>query len=105
MKFMILERENKNKPKKVAKNDEIYEVASMKEFNALSAADDSGFVFVKFFAPWCGHCKKLEPTYEDFARVFGNEESVVVARVDCDAHRELCSRYDVSGYPTLKFFP
>jgi len=67
--------------------------------------DKSKDVFVKFYAPWCGHCKKLEPTYEDFARVFGNEESVVVARVDCDAHRELCSRYDVSGYPTLKFFP
>lgn len=60
--------------------------------------------FVKFFAPWCGHCKKLEPDYEKFAAAFVNEPDVVVARVDCDQHRDLCSEFSVSGYPTLKWF-
>ncbi len=30
---------------------------------------------------------------------------VVVASVDADAERDLGSRYGVTGFPTLKFFP
>jgi len=59
---------------------------------------------VEFFAPWCGHCKKLAPDYEKVAAAFANEPNVVVAKVDADAHKDLGSRYGVTGFPTLKFF-
>ncbi|CAI5483709.1 unnamed protein product [Closterium sp. Yama58-4] len=61
--------------------------------------------FVKFYAPWCGHCKKLAPEYENFATAFKKTKSVVIAKVDCDEHKDLCSKYSVSGFPTLKWFP
>ncbi|KAI0728533.1 protein disulfide isomerase [Fomitopsis betulina] len=61
---------------------------------------------VEFFAPWCGHCKKLAPTYEEVANAFGHaKDKVIVAKVDGDgAGRPLGQKYGVKGFPTLKWF-
>jgi len=72
--------------------------------NFDSVVDGSKNVFVKFFAPWCGHCKSMVPAYEETAEVFAKESDVVIADVDADQHKELASRFGVSGFPTLKFF-
>jgi protein disulfide-isomerase-like protein len=60
--------------------------------------------FVEFFAPWCGHCKNLAPEYEKVATAF-TKLPVKVASVDADKHKDLGSRFGVSGFPTLKYFP
>ncbi|XP_053350065.1 protein disulfide isomerase family A, member 7 isoform X2 [Clarias gariepinus] len=59
-------------------------------------------LLVEFFAPWCGHCKRLAPEYEAAAtRLKG---IVPLAKVDCTANSETCEKFGVNGYPTLKIF-
>ncbi|PSN66322.1 disulfide isomerase [Corynespora cassiicola Philippines] len=60
---------------------------------------------VEFFAPWCGHCKNLAPTYEELATTFQHAgDKVTVAKVDADNHKALGKKFGVSGFPTLKWF-
>jgi protein disulfide-isomerase-like protein len=67
--------------------------------------DNTKDVLVEFYAPWCGHCKKLAPDYEVAAASLAGENGVVVASVDADKHKSLGERFGVTGFPTLKFFP
>ncbi|XP_014281802.1 thioredoxin domain-containing protein 5 homolog [Halyomorpha halys] len=57
--------------------------------------------FVKFYAPWCGHCQSLSPTWENVGITFAPHESVTIGKVDCTVHKEACRTYDIKSYPTL----
>ncbi|KAJ1417172.1 Thioredoxin-like superfamily [Sesbania bispinosa] len=79
-------------------------VLSSDNFNEV-VLDETKDVLVEFYAPWCGHCQALAPTYEKVATAFKMDEDVVIANVDADQYKDLAEKYGVSGYPTLKFFP
>lgn len=57
--------------------------------------------FVAFYAPWCGHCMILEPTYYKLAQSFQYDKSVSISRINCDLYHKVCREYGVKGYPTL----
>jgi len=60
-------------------------------------------VLVEFFAPWCGHCKNLEPHYKAAAAQLGDK--VVLATLDATVHTTKSSEFGVRGFPTIKYFP
>ncbi|XP_071736726.1 protein disulfide isomerase-like 2-3 isoform X2 [Rutidosis leptorrhynchoides] len=57
---------------------------------------------VEFFAPWCGHCKKLAPEWKKAAKNL--QGKVKLGHVNCDDEKSLMSRYKVQGFPTILVF-
>ncbi|KAJ3075058.1 hypothetical protein HDU98_009346 [Podochytrium sp. JEL0797] len=77
---------------------------SEEAFDAVVGAAGKN-VLVEFYAPWCGHCKSLAPVYEKVAKAFATESNCVVANVDATVNKDVAEKYEVKGYPTIKFFP
>lgn len=61
----------------------------------------SGKHFIKFYAPWCGHCQKLAPVWEQLALSLEFENEISISKIDCTLYRSICNQFDVKGYPTL----
>ena len=59
---------------------------------------------VEFYAPWCGHCKALEPEYTAAASQL--KGTVKLGKMDCDdaTNKPVCGRMGVQGFPTIKYW-
>ena len=48
--------------------------------------DETKDVLVKYYAPWCGHCKKLAPIWDELAEEVKDIEDLVIAKFDATAN-------------------
>jgi len=76
-------------------------VLTGENFDSLTAGKNA---FVKFMAPWCGHCKSMKAAWEQLGDEYSGSKSVVIGDVDCTVEADLCSKHGVSGYPTVKYW-
>jgi len=83
--------------------DDVVELGDA-DFDSKLADMDTALVM--FYAPWCGHCKRLKPEFEKSATdLLRNDPPVNLVKVDCtEAGKDTCGRFEVRGYPTLKIF-
>lgn len=78
------------------------DVVTLTTKNFADVVAKEKLVFVKFFAPWCGHCQSMA---EDFKKTATElKGKAVLADVDATTEEELAKKYNIDGFPTLKLF-
>ena len=60
------------------------------------------WVFVELYAPWCGHCKSLEPIWDELAQVVASKTDLVIAKMDSTANE--VAGVSVKSFPTIRLF-
>ncbi|CAA2998835.1 disulfide isomerase-like 5-2 [Olea europaea subsp. europaea] len=80
-------------------------VLELDESNFDASISTFDYIFVDFYAPWCGHCKRLAPELDKAAPVLaGLKKPIIVAKVNADKYKCLACKHEIDGYPTLKIF-
>ncbi|KAK2967031.1 hypothetical protein RJ640_003387 [Escallonia rubra] len=80
-------------------------VLELNESNFDAALSTFDYIFVDFYAPWCGHCKRLAPELDKAAPVLaGLKNPIVIAKVNADKYSRIAAKYEIDGFPTLKIF-
>ncbi|KAJ3382276.1 protein disulfide-isomerase precursor [Entophlyctis sp. JEL0112] len=87
-----------------ASNDAPVKVVVGKNFEEI-VLDKKKDVFLEVYAPWCGHCKKLAPVWEELAEIVAADKNIVIAKMDGtenDFPKDV--NVAVQGFPTLKLW-
>jgi len=63
-----------------------------------------GLHFIKFYAPWCSHCRKLAPTWKALAEYHKDNVDITVAKIDCTTEGKKCTEHNIHAFPSLKLF-
>ena len=96
----------KEKIASALEEDEIMPFVDETEFfDLLDDEEDTRPILVKFFEPWCSHCKALKPLFQQWS--IKHKQLARFMEVECSANgdaSEFCSHQQVTGYPTLKLF-
>jgi thioredoxin 1 len=72
--------------------------ATEKSFQA-DVLDSKDPVFVDFYAPWCGPCKKMDPIVVELSKEFDGKMKFV--KIDVDDNGKLAEQFNIESIPTF----
>ncbi|GAB4818980.1 hypothetical protein N2152v2_006026 [Parachlorella kessleri] len=82
------------------------ELGSKNFTDFLNGLPETRWVLMEWYAHWCGACRLFQPAYEKIADYFHKrgelQPKIVVARVDCPNEEELCKKFHIRSYPTVR---
>jgi len=98
--FVLKQTDSEASAEDVASKDDDAGAADVLTGENFLEGISSGVSFVKFFAPWCGHCKRLAPVWTELAEKVRSQTGVRVLKVDCTLpeSRDLCNEQEVHRY-------
>ncbi|KAF9315310.1 protein disulfide-isomerase precursor, partial [Podila horticola] len=75
----------------------------LNEKDFLDHIADTDLVMINFYTSWCRHCQSLEPEFEKAAKEIDGE-NIIMAKINCETHSNLCKDHAVRAYPALKIY-
>ncbi|XP_061882586.1 protein disulfide-isomerase A2 [Entelurus aequoreus] len=99
------EVEEEAKEEKTTEIKEERDVMVLHAINFATALNQTKFLLVEFYAPWCGHCRKLAPIYATAAKLLKVDEADIrLAKVDVTEETELGEEFGIASFPVLRLF-
>ena len=72
------------------------------ENNLETYLSQNKYVFVDFFATWCGPCTMQAKVLEEYENI--KPENVEIIKVNVDEFEDLSDKYNIVAVPTLMIF-
>lgn len=77
-----------------------YSLSRLQEGFSVGVGDKQKTI-VLYYAPWCGHCKRLMPEWKQLEKIYENHPDVEVKKVNCDDEPDKAKAEGVRGFPTI----
>ncbi|KAJ7276445.1 thioredoxin-like protein [Mycena haematopus] len=95
--------ELKSEPIPESQGENVYYLVG-KEFEKV-VFDDEKDVFIEFYASWCGHCKRLKPTWDSLGDHYAPfKKTLTIAKMEAQENDlPPTLPFSITGFPTIKF--